>query len=147
MIELRAMQRLTNTGSPTGNYIPSLLYTIMLGLSCACALFVTSRQFVNQAITPRWFAIIVRLYETRNKNEVLALTRHIVDKKIEISFPTVSAIKHETRQLIERSTGGEIKREKKRPISQDRTSRESLYTWPRQGDASWARPHGAALPP
>ncbi|MDR1584497.1 MAG: hypothetical protein LBS55_14800 [Prevotellaceae bacterium] len=77
---------------------PATVFVASLATLCSIALFLSSRQFVNHEITPKWFEMI-----TGNRNEdALKVAQQILDKKVKILSPAIlHAIKNETRQMIE----------------------------------------------
>jgi O-antigen ligase len=84
---------------------------------------------------------LAKLYDaTGRHDDALAVAQQILDKKIKIPSHTVSAIKKEMRQLMERE-------ENRAPATQSGTSEKSDNNTIRQGETPEAEPHGNALPP
>ncbi|MDR1169588.1 MAG: O-antigen ligase family protein, partial [Prevotellaceae bacterium] len=84
---------------------------------------------------------LAKLYETAGRHtDALTVARQIIDKKIKIPSATVTAIKNEMRQLLE-------KEENRDSATRGGTSDESKNHEPRQGETLEVSPHGSALPP
>jgi tetratricopeptide (TPR) repeat protein len=84
---------------------------------------------------------LAKLYDaTGRHDDALAVARQIVDKEIKIPSHTVTAIKREMRQLMERE-------ENRAPATQSGTSEKSNNNTIRQGETPETVPHGSALPP
>jgi O-antigen ligase len=84
---------------------------------------------------------LAKLYETAGRHaDALTVARQIICKKIKIPSATVTAIKNEMRQLLE-------KEETRDSATQGGTSDESKSHETRQGETLKVSPHGSALPP
>jgi tetratricopeptide (TPR) repeat protein len=84
---------------------------------------------------------LVKLYDAAGSHEdALSIARQIIDKKIKIPSVTVTAIKNEMQQLLE-------KEENRDSATQGGTSDESKNHETRQGETPEVSPHGSALPP
>jgi hypothetical protein len=111
---------------------------ILFGILCCAGLFVTSRHFVNQEVTPYELA---KLYETAGRHaDALTIARQIIRKKIKIPSATITAIKNEMRQLLEKEGNRDS-------AIQGGTSDKSKSHKPWQGETPEVTPHGSALPP
>jgi hypothetical protein len=99
---------------------PTTVFVASLATLCSIALFLSSRQFVNREVTPKWFGMIAG-----NRNEdALKAAQQILDKKVKIPSPTVhQANRNEMWQLIENN-----QTEKVVPAPESRTSVEPLKT-------------------
>ncbi|MDR1097580.1 MAG: O-antigen ligase family protein, partial [Tannerella sp.] len=84
---------------------------------------------------------LAKLYETDGRHEeALSIARQIIDKKIKIPSATVTAIKNEMQQLLE-------KEETRDSATQGGTGDESKSHETRQRETPEVSPHGSALPP
>jgi O-antigen ligase len=84
---------------------------------------------------------LAKLYdEAGRREEAFATAKQIINKKIKIPSPTVTAIKHEMQQLSERE-------ENRAPAIQGGTSDQPNNKKSRQGETPEVSPLGSALPP
>jgi hypothetical protein len=81
------------------------------------------------------------LYETAGRHvDALTIARQIIYKKIKIPSVTVTAIKNEMQQLLEREGSRDS-------ATQGGTSDKLSNNEPRQGETPEVSPRGSALPP
>jgi tetratricopeptide (TPR) repeat protein len=84
---------------------------------------------------------LAKLYDAAGRHEdALTVARQIICKKIKIPSATVTAIKNEMRQLLEKEGTRDS-------ATQGGTSDESKSHEPRQGETPEVSPYGSALPP
>jgi hypothetical protein len=84
---------------------------------------------------------LAKLYDAAERHaDALTVARQIIDRKIKIPSATVTAIKNEMRQLLEKEGTCDS-------ATQGGTSDESKNHEPRQDETPEVSPHGSALPP
>jgi tetratricopeptide (TPR) repeat protein len=84
---------------------------------------------------------LAKLYDATGRyDDALVVAEQIINKEIKIPSPTVTAIKKEMRQLMERE-------ENQAPATQSGTSNQPNNNLTRQDETPEAVPHGGVLPP